>query len=109
MSALKFDPRLINQPGVNRIIQPVCREFGVTVSDLLSPRKFEPLATGRAVAMYFLREQLRWRFKDISRAFNRSSVHAAFCACHRIKAWRAAYPRMNRRITAIETALKGEL
>ena len=59
--------------------QAVASHFGVTLGDLLGPRRPRGLTLARHVAMLIIRDRFRWSYPEIGRAFDRdhSSVLVA--------------------------------
>jgi chromosomal replication initiator protein len=88
------------QRTVQEIQQSTCEAFGVSMDDLLSPRRTTAVAWPRQVAMYLARELTDQTLPAIGRAFgNRNHttvIHACRRTAERIATDREAYDAVHR-------------
>jgi chromosomal replication initiator protein len=85
---------------VREIQEETCTAFGITIDDLLSARRAQPVAFARQVAMYLSRELTDATLPAIGRAFgnrNHTTVmHACKRTAERMAADRQAYDTVQR-------------
>ena len=86
--------------SVREIQEQTCAAFGVSIDDLLSPSRSQPVAFARQVAMYLARELTDATLPAIGRAFgnrNHTTVmHACKRTAERIAADRQAYETVDK-------------
>jgi chromosomal replication initiator protein len=63
-----------------QIIAEVAKETGISVADILGPRKLAPIAAARRIAMQRIRNELGYSYPQIGRMFGRDHSTAIW-AC----------------------------
>ena len=84
---------------VREIQEQTCASFGVTMDELLSASRAQPVAWPRQVAMYLSRELTDATLPAIGRAFNKNHttvMHACRRTAERMAADREAYEAVQR-------------
>jgi chromosomal replication initiator protein len=84
---------------VREIQEQTCAAFGVTMEDMLSSSRAQPVAFARQVAMYLARELTDATLPQIGRAFGKNHttvMHACKRTAERIAGDREAYETVNR-------------
>lgn len=74
----------IRRPSIRSIQRVVCRHYGVTLADLLSPRRHASIVLPRHVAIYLARKLTERSLPEIGRRFGRRDHTTALSAVRRI-------------------------
>jgi hypothetical protein len=73
---------VLPRPTAKRIIKAVSEATGITISDILSPRRSNSVVRARHIAIYIIREYTRKSLPEIGRHTNRDHstiIHALRC------------------------------
>lgn len=89
------------------IQQRACEAFGVSLEDLLSPRRAAHLARARQVAMYLAREHTDATLPAIGRAFGNRNHTTVLHACRRTAERMASDPEAYATVDRLSRALQG--
>ena len=93
---------------MREIQEQTCASFGVTMDELLSASRAQPVAWPRQVAMYLSRELTDATLPAIGRAFNKNHttvMHACRRTAERMAADREAYEAVQRLTNELGGAL----
>lgn len=71
-------------PSVTQICEAVALYFEVPLDELASARKYKPLCDARHVAMFLVREVLKFSFPTIGREFGGRDHTTVMHACQRV-------------------------
>jgi chromosomal replication initiator protein len=74
------------RPALRKIAALVAKYFGLTVADLRSPRRRQPLVAGRGVAMYLSRQLTGKSFGEIGAYFGGRDHTTVLHGCRRTEA-----------------------
>jgi chromosomal replication initiator protein len=72
-------------PSVRQIATLTAKYFGLTVADLKSPKRRQPLVAGRAVAMYLSRQLIGSSFERIGAYFGNRDHTTVLHSCRRVE------------------------
>ncbi len=72
-------------PSVRQIATLTAKYFGLTVADLKSPKRRQPLVAGRAVAMYLARQLIGSSFERIGVYFGNRDHTTVLHSCRRVE------------------------
>jgi chromosomal replication initiator protein len=72
-------------PSVRQIASLTAKYFGLTIADLKSPKRRQPLVAGRAVAMYLARQLIGSSFERIGTYFGNRDHTTVLHSCRRVE------------------------
>jgi len=88
------------------IQQAVCREFGVTMEELLGNTRKKAVVTARQIAMHLIRELTSASLPEIGRTFGGKDHSTVVHACAKVKSILREDPQLNARVRALAEALR---
>lgn len=94
------------RPTVDRIQKAACKQFGVTMDDMLSKRRARAIARPRQAAMYLAKTLTTRSLPDIGRRFGGRDHTTVIHAVKRIEALRVEDAQLSANIEAVIEALK---
>ncbi len=94
------------RPTVDRIQKAACKQFGITMDDMLSKRRARAIARPRQAAMYLAKTLTTRSLPDIGRRFGGRDHTTVIHAVKRIEALRAEDPQLSANIEAVIETLK---
>lgn len=94
-------------PSISEISRVVSNEFGVSVTEMRSPGRFQGTVLARQTAMYLARKCASAPFKEIGNYFGGRNHATAIHACNRAQEQLAEDTNYARQVHAILQSLKG--
>lgn len=96
------------------IVSVVASQYGVTIKDIMGPRRPQRIAMARQVAMYFCRNITEGSYYELADYFHRDHSTVIW-ACQRVGIRSAKYPsqaaflqRIRKRLLTIEMQTSGD-
>ena len=73
-----------NEPAVEKVLRAVCSSYGISMEELLSPRRYAHIVFPRQVAAYILRVEVEVSFPKIAKILKRKDHTTIIHACKKI-------------------------
>ncbi len=74
----RYDFPAMNNPTIPKIKKAVAEGFQVTVKDIDSRTRRQPIATARQCVYYYARKLLRIKYMDLGKKFNRNHTNIVY-------------------------------
>ena len=95
------------KPTVDKIQRAVCKQFGISLDEMMSKRRARAIARPRQVAMYLSKIMTTRSLPDIGRRFGGRDHTTVIHAVKRIEALRAEDSHLNMQIDQVSETLQG--
>jgi chromosomal replication initiator protein len=104
LSDIGAEPKLITP---DMILNAVAETYGLTVDDLIGPRRARPLVTARHVAMYLVRTLTDYSYPSIGKVFGGRDHSTCISAYEKIQAQMKERRQLYEQVTALIHQIKG--
>lgn len=107
LASLPEPGHLVRELTADSICDLVCERFDLSREVLFSRARPNRVAWPRQVAMYLIRQLLKWTFADIGHFFKRDHGTVVW-ACQTVAGQMGAYPKCQAQIIELQNALRIE-